>query len=182
MHKSQQRVLLKIISYKAMTKIADWRQKYRWRRNKGIRELQWFTWLRNEIWRYVKYVLYLSGASVGIRLLPFLPQEMFDRIFEWWPWIGEKMLWLSNNLSKEMVLYIMLGYLAGNILMRVIYYFSGRWFEKSGFEKEEQKARRKQYDFYMQEEVVEPLQQQGKLLKRIEEELKKVGETNKEKL
>ena len=95
---------------------------------------------------------------MGIKLIPFLPQEMFDRVFEWWPWIGEKTLWLSDNLSKEIILYIMIVYLAGNIFMRIAYYSIGTWFERSGFAKEENKKRQKRYNFYMQEEVVEPLE------------------------
>ncbi len=171
------RLLQKILPYNRIVWLAKKRQRYRWRRNKGSGELAFLNWLRGEAVKYITYFSILTGASVGIRLLPFIPPEIFDRIFEWYPRVGDWMLWLSDNLTKEIIFWIMFGYLVGNIFMRVIYYFFGMWFEKSGWERVEQLSEAEQFKFFETEKIVKPLERLEKRLGTKKD--KKVGEKTK---
>jgi len=137
--------------------------------NKGAQELSWFNWLKGEVKKYITYISVLTGALVGVRLIPFLPPEMYDRMFEWFPWLGEWMLWLSDNLTKEMIFYIMAVYFMGEVAMGIFRYFLGGGFDKIGFEKAEQLANSRQYRYFEMEDIVKPLVRIEKRLKTKEQ-------------
>lgn len=164
MKKIKRRIILRIISFDTMVKFIEFRNKYRWRKRRGRGELHWFRWLYQEIKKYVKYAFYLSGASLGLKLFPFLPPELMEHFMEWWPWLTEKILWLSNNLTKKLIIYILIAYFLQDTFVKIIYYLTGGEFEDSEFARMENLSRNKRFNWFTMEEIVGPL-------KRIEKKL-----------
>ena len=154
------RFLFRIIPYEKMVRLADWRQRYRWKTSKGQAELNFIFAAIGQIREYVKYFIYLLGFSFGSSLIS---PEIANKLHQWWPWMANVILWLTARATEMIWLFIII-IIIWEIFKKASWWTFGNWFEKSGFERAEQRARVKRYAYFTMEEIVEPI-------KRIEKKL-----------
>ena len=143
-----------------LTRLIKFRQRYRWRKNKGANEMSVFLSIIDLIRYFITRTIYLLGFSFGTKVIS---PEIAKEIENWWPGAANFLIWLSLK-AREMIVVLVVAMIVWYFIKIISYQVIGLWLEKSGFVRVEDKANRKRYDYFTMEEIVKPLQRIEKKL------------------